>query len=153
MKPVRTWVLIADGGHAKVLESKRPGSELVPIDDMIISVELPANRDIGTDRPGRSFESHGRGRHAMESPTDPHRALKRGFARKLGKALQTKLVENRFDRLVLVAPPPALGDLRAVLPKSVRAKIVAELAQDLVKTPHDQLPRHLKGVLGDRPKL
>ena len=152
MRPIRTWVLIADGGHAKVFESERPGSDLVLIDDMIFSVELPANRDILTDRPGRGFESHGRGRHAMESPTDPHRALKRAFAKKLGKTLETKLVENRFDRLVLVAPPPALGDLRDVLPKSVRTKVVAELAQDLVKAPRNQLPRHLKSVLGGRPK-
>jgi protein required for attachment to host cells len=148
MKPKRTWVLIADGGHAKVFEREGPGATLAPVKDMTFSADLPANRDILTDRPGRDFESHGRGRHAMENRSDPHRALKREFAKKLGGILKTKLVEKRFDRLVLVAPPPALGDLRDALPKSVLAKVTAELAHDLVKTPHSELPRHLKDVLG-----
>ena len=150
MKPKRTWVLIADGGHAKVFESEGPGSDLAPVQGMVFSAELPANRDILTDRPGRDFESHGRARHAMENRSDPHRALKREFATKLGGILEAKLAEKRFDRLVLVAPPPALGDLRDVLPKSVRTKVTAELAHDLVKTPHSELPRHLEGVLRRR---
>jgi protein required for attachment to host cells len=148
MKPKKTWVLIADGGHAKVFESEGPASGLTPVSDMVFSVDLPANRDILTDRPGRDYESHGRSRHAMENRSDPHRQLKRDFAKKLGGILETKLVEKRFDRLVLVAPPVALGDLRDVLPKAVQAKVVAELAHDLVKTPHHELPSHLKDVLG-----
>jgi protein required for attachment to host cells len=152
MKPKRTWVLIADGGHAKVFESEGPGTDLAPVQGMVFSVDLPANRDILTDRPGRGFESHGPGRHAMENRSDPHRALKREFAKKLGGILETKLAEKSFDRLVLVAPPPALGDLRDVLPKTVLTKVTAELAQDLVKTPHSELPRHLEGVLGRKSK-
>ena len=152
MKRKRTWVLIADGGHAKVFESEGPGTELAPVQGMIFSVDLPANRDILADRPGRGHEFHGPGRHAIENRSDPHRALKREFAQKLGGILEAKLAEKSFDRLVLVAPPPALGDLRDVLPKSVLAKVTAELAQDLVKTPHSELPSHLEGVLGGQPK-
>jgi protein required for attachment to host cells len=43
-----------------------------------------------------------------------------------------------------------LGDLRDALPKSVHGKVVAELAQDLVKTPHSELAGHLEEVLGRR---
>jgi protein required for attachment to host cells len=150
MKPKRTWVLIADGGHAKVFQNEEPGSDLEPVHGMVFSADLPPNRDILTDRPGRNFESHGRGRHAMENRSDPHRGLKREFAKRLGGILETNLADKRFDRLVLVAPPPTLGDLRDVLPKSVLAKVTAELAQDLVKTPHSDLPSHLKDVLGRR---
>jgi protein required for attachment to host cells len=147
MKRKRTWVLIADGGHAKVFESLGPGSDLVPVGDMTFSADLPANRDILTDRPGRDFESHGRARHAMENRSDPHRTLKREFAQKLGTILEARLADKRFDRLVIVAPPSMLGDLRDVLPKGVLGKVAAELAHDLVKTPHSELPGHLKGVL------
>jgi protein required for attachment to host cells len=148
MKPKRTWVLIADGGHAKVFETEGSTSDLAPVSDMAFSAELPANRDILTDRPGRSFESQGRARHAKENRSDPHRELKRDFARKLGGMLETKLADKRFERLVLVAPPVTLGDLREALPTAVRAKVVAELAHDLVRTPHHELPEHLKDVLG-----
>jgi protein required for attachment to host cells len=147
MKPRKTWVLIADGGHAKVFETGGPASELAPVGDMVFSAELPPNRDILTDRPGRSFESQGRARHAKENRSDPHRELKRDFAGKLGGILETKLADKRFDRLVLVAPPVTLGDLREALPRNVKATVVAELAHDLVKTPHHELPDHLEAVL------
>ena len=42
---------------------------------------------------------------------------KRAFAKSVGKALEARLGEGRFERLVVVAPPPALGDLRQALPK------------------------------------
>jgi protein required for attachment to host cells len=147
MKSNRTWVLIADGGHASVFETQGNYSDLAPVEDMRLSANLPANRDILTDRPGRSFESQGRARHAKENPSDPHRELKRAFAKKLGAVLKAKLAEKRFDHLVIVAPPSTLGDLRKILPKSTLSKVTAELAQDLVKIPQSELPRKLKDVL------
>jgi protein required for attachment to host cells len=151
MKPVRTWVLIADGGHAKVLETRGPGSGLEAQADMTFSVDLPRSHEILTDRAVRSYESRGHARHAKGDSVDPHRELKRAFAKQLGKELLTRLSEDRFDRLVLVAPPPALGDLRAALPRAVRARVVGEVAQDLVKTPKARLWPHLAQVLGPEP--
>jgi hypothetical protein len=55
MKPNRTWVLIADGGHASGFETQANHSDLAPVEDMTFSVNLPAS--ILSDRPGRSFES------------------------------------------------------------------------------------------------
>ncbi len=150
MKRKRTWVLVADGGHAKVFQSEGRNSELVPVEGMIFSADLPANRDILTDRPGRAFESQGRAHHAKENPSDPHRELKRAFAKKLAGILEAGLVEKRFDRLVVVAPPATLGDLRDALAKRVHGKVVAELAHDLVKTPHGELAGHLEDLLGGK---
>ena len=45
----------------------------------------------------------------------PHRELKRDFAVRLAKMLDQRCREHAFDRLVLVAPPTALGDLRSAL--------------------------------------
>jgi protein required for attachment to host cells len=90
-------------------------------------------------------------RHAKDERVDPHRELKRAFAKSVGKALEARLADGRFECLVVVAPPPALGDLRQALPKKARAAIVGEVAQDLVKTPKARLWLHLEGVLGNAP--
>ncbi len=148
MKPERTWILIADGRRAKVLESRGPNSEFVPIDDMSIEVELPANRDIQDDRPGRSFESSNPTRHSMVSRTDPHRELKRSLARHVADKLDVALKERRFEHLAIVAPPPTLGDLRQALSEPLHAMITAELAKDLTHVPHHNLPPHLEEILG-----
>lgn len=80
-KATRTWLLIADGSRAKVMEADEQGVGFRNVEDMARSIALPKSRDILADKPGRTFDSVGAGRHAKESPTDPHRHLKREFAR------------------------------------------------------------------------
>jgi protein required for attachment to host cells len=152
MKAKRTWILIADGSRAKVLESHGPVSDLVPVEDMAIAKELPANRDLQENRPGRSFESFTPMRHAMENRVEPHRQLKRELAGEIADKLERSLRAGRFDRLAIIAPPTFLGDLRSALSDQVRGKVAAELAKDLVKVPHQDLPRRLEGIWGVAPK-
>ena len=52
MNSERTWVLIADGGHASVFETQANHPDLTPVEEMTFSANLPANRDILTDVPG-----------------------------------------------------------------------------------------------------
>ena len=88
MKPIRTWVLIADAARARVFEARGRGHGLTNVLDMRLDAELAPSRELGTDRPGRSFESVGSTRHAMESPSDPHREQKRQFARRIAAAVE-----------------------------------------------------------------
>jgi protein required for attachment to host cells len=152
MKPERTWIVIADGHEAKVLESHGSHSELVPVGDMAVTMDLPPNREIQDDRPGRSFESSGPTRHAVESRTDPHRELKRELARNVAGKLDLALRDQRFDRLVIVAPPVTLGDLRRALSDQLEGRVTAELAKDLVHVPHHDLPTHLAAIWGAKAK-
>jgi protein required for attachment to host cells len=122
-------------------------SQLHRVEDMHFATDLPATHEIVRDRVGRSFESVGAARHAKDARTDPHRELKRQFARKVSDALHSRLANGRFEHLILIAPPVTLGDLRAVLPKPVRERIRAELPQDLVKIPARKLRRHLRTAL------
>ncbi len=54
MKPIRTWVLIADAARARVFEARGKGHGLTAVRDMTLDAELAPSRDLGTDRPGRS---------------------------------------------------------------------------------------------------
>lgn len=143
MKPIRTWILIADAARARVFETRGRGSGLTPVEDMTLDAELPPSREIGADRPGRAFNSVGNMRHAMEPPTDPHREQKRQFARRIASAVEERQAARSFDRLVIVAPPVTMGDLRAVLPEKVKAAVTAEIVADLTNTPVAELPAHL----------
>jgi protein required for attachment to host cells len=147
MKPVRTWILIADGGRGRIVENAGPGRGVRPANGMEFEAELPANRDIVSDRPGRTVESVGYARHSKEEPTDPHRELKRRFATMLCSVLERKLAEKAFDRLILVAPAATMGDLRAALSEQVRARVSAELVADLTKVPINKLDQHLADVI------
>jgi protein required for attachment to host cells len=143
MKPIRTWVLIADAARARVFETMGKGTGLTVVSDMAFDAKLAPSHMLGTDRPGRSFESVGSTRHAMESPSDPHREQKRQFARLIAHVLEERQAASGFDRLVVVAPAVTMGDLRTALPDKVKAVVVAELVADLTHTPVSELPAHL----------
>ncbi len=102
---------------------------------------------MGTDKPGRTFDRVGTGRHAKEPRVDWHRFEKHKFARSMAKVLDKAAGNGAFDRLVLVAPPQTLGELRSALDKKTRARITAESAKDLTNLSIHELPEHLSEVV------
>jgi protein required for attachment to host cells len=147
MNKTVTWVVVADGSRARLFFNQGPGKGLHPLPDGNISVEHPPTREINADRAGRTFDSAGEGRHAKEPSTDPHRNSKRVFAQKVANRLEQGHRQNAFDRLVLVAPPQALGDLRASLDKGVRTKVSGELNKDLTHLKDHELLAPIGSVL------
>jgi protein required for attachment to host cells len=147
MKPIRTWVVIADAARAKIYVNEGPGRGLALVPDSEVEAELPASHDIGSDRPGVGFSSADGRRHGIEPKSDPHRILKARFANSLAEDLDRRLAEGSFDRLVLVAPPAFLGDLRQALSDRLRQVIEAEIAKDLTKMPEAELHEHLADTI------
>lgn len=147
MKPTTTWILIADGARARIFANRGPGKGITAVEGAELVADHRPDREIMSDRPGRTFESANTMRHAIEPHHDPHRELKRSFSERLAAMLDKQLAAKAFDRVILVAPPAMLGDLRASLSAQVRAAVYAELDKDLTKTPAEELPDHLAAVL------
>ena len=147
MKPRTTWILIADGARARIFANLGPGKGITPVAGGVLESDHAPSRELASDRPGRTFESADVMRHAIDPAQDPHRELKRAFAERLAALIDKRLAENAFDRLILVAPPVTLGDLRAALSKPVRERVSAEIDNDLTKIPVEELPSHLASVL------
>jgi protein required for attachment to host cells len=144
---MKTWILIADAAHARVLEASGPGKPLVPVPDFEMRADLPRSHDLGTDRPGRTHESVGTTRHAVEPRSDPHRQLKHDFAVRVAERLDAAAAAKSFDRLVVAAPPAMLGDLRQAMHKQTHQLIAAEVPKDLVKVADRDLRPHFADVI------
>ncbi len=147
MKGTVTWVVVADGARARLFANNGPGKGLTAVPNGTFSGPNAAARDIGSDRPGRTFDSAGDGRHAKEPRSDPQRTEKRDFVHTVAQHLRHAHNRQAYDRLVLVAPPQALGDLRASLDNGVRAKISAELNKDLTHLKDHELAEPIGKVL------
>jgi protein required for attachment to host cells len=144
MKPVRTWILIADAGRARVLQNLGPGKGTTAVDGLASESALPSStNEIVADRQGRSFESAGSTRHPLEPRTDPREQMKRNYLEMLADQIDGKLQAGAFDRLVVVAPPQALGVLRGAFTDRVKQAVSGEVAKDLTKTPDHDLAAHL----------
>jgi protein required for attachment to host cells len=144
MKATRTWFLVADGARARIVETTGSNKEVRMVDLGQLEAESRPSRELGSDRPGRVSESVGQQRHAIEPRKDPHRGLETLFAHQLVDILDERLASKSFDRLVLVAPPVMLGDLRKALSEALRAVVAAEVAKDLTKVATNELMRHLE---------
>lgn len=126
-KPV-TWILIADGSRAKIFEAAGQGKILQKSE---LSTPHPPSRDLVSDRPGRTFDSTGTGRHAKQPPSDPHDKAESDFLRSIVKQLEESQQKKEFDRLVVVAAPRALGTLRGFFPETLSSSVAQEIAHDL----------------------
>jgi protein required for attachment to host cells len=94
MKPMRTWVLIADGARARIFCNDGPGKGLHAVEGCDFHGGHGRTHDIMSDREGRVASSGGSACSAVQARSDPHHELKRKFAHEVADAL---------DRLVIVA--------------------------------------------------
>jgi protein required for attachment to host cells len=148
MKKKITYILVADGARARLYFNAGVGKGVQPVSGATHKADLHHHdREILTDKPGRAFSSVGTGRSAMEPSTEWHRFEKHKFAREMAKVLDAAAANKAFDRLILVAPPATLGDLRTELGDNTRKMITAELPKDLTRHAEEDLPQHLETVL------
>ncbi|GAW33399.1 protein required for attachment to host cells [Roseovarius sp. A-2] len=145
-----TWVLIADGEKALFLRNSvdaiSPALDVVRKDEQ----ENPSDYDQSANRPGRKHDT-GVGQVSAMDDTDWHELAKERFAHELAEILYKYAHRGAFERIVLVAAPHALGDLRKALHKEVRDKVVAEIPKDLTHHSLDKVATMLKAELD--PKL
>lgn len=129
-----TWVLVADGEKALFL--KNGGDAQYPNLHVVrkIKEENPPTREQGTDRPGRYNDGPTVHRSAVEE-TDWHRLAKERFADEIAEQLYRMAHGGAFDEIILVAPPPVLGEMRKKLHKEVEDKVAGELAKTLTNVP------------------
>ncbi|UYO00797.1 MAG: host attachment protein [Devosia sp.] len=147
MKSTKTWILIADGTQARILQHNGPGKGLAQVENLDWSIDPLQTQDINADRPGRSFSSVGPGRSAMEPKTDPAEHREAEFVRSVAQVLEAKAKSGAYDRLVIAAAPIALGNLRKALSDHVKKTVVAELDKDLTNLPTPQLNKHFDGII------
>ena len=100
----------------------------------------PATREQGTDRPGRSNASVGVIRSAMEE-TDWHHIAEERFASELAEALYRHAHANLFEKLVVIAPPKVLGNLRKAFHSAVAERVTAEIPKELTSHPISEIER------------
>jgi protein required for attachment to host cells len=146
MKPIVTWILVADGAQAKVFEHGGPGKGLTAVEGLQFEQEPLRAREINSDRPGR-YHGGGVGSRSGMEEADPVQVREERFVKSVAEQLEAMRKQGRFDRLIIAAAPSALGDIRPVLSDQVREAIVAELPKDLTNVPRPQLERHFETLL------
>jgi protein required for attachment to host cells len=140
--PWESWVIVCDGAKALVLQNAGDNQHMNLQVRETFEQPNEADRDIGAGKPGRSHQADGLGGSAVEE-TSWHDQAEDAFLKQVASKVDELVHEKDAKRIVLVAPPKALGKLRPNLSAGAQAAITFELAKDLTNIPIDQIERHL----------
>lgn len=126
----KIWVLAANSGNATLYAADSPTAPLTELETFDNPGARAKQMDLTSDRPGRSFDSHGEGRHAMETDVEPKEQEQIRFAKLIADRLEQGRVDNDFERLVVVATPAFLGQLRANFGTSLSSLVSLQIDKD-----------------------
>lgn len=127
-----TWVLIAQGSAARLVEVSKNGQEIALVEEFFHPETAEKGTSVYSDRPGRSYESAGHARHAMAWPTplDEHERMM--FAKELADFLAKAFAQNRFSQVIIVSAKELLGEIRRAVSRPVSKVITHQLNKDLL---------------------
>lgn len=135
----KTWALVSDGVHARILRDLEDGDSQDPI-ELVSKAKSLHLRDHLSDEPGRSFASHGGGRRsAMESGSDAVLRDMQDFAQETLSVLEDHFRKEHLTRLAIFAAPKMLGVLRREMPASLKNAVTLESDLNLVNLPEAKL--------------
>jgi protein required for attachment to host cells len=142
-----TWVVTADSSKADFFEVDRIGGDFRPVRSLAHTEATLKGQDLTTDRPGRSFDSAGQGRHAMSSQVDPRAHEADVFAREVSETLELGRTRGNFGRLIVLAPPDFLGRLRKTISPAANKLVVETVPKSVVGLGAEEIRKRLKTLI------
>ena len=135
-------VLVADGRKSLFFrnegDAERMNLQMIDGEEQ----KNPADRDQKSDAAGRASSPQGASNSSM-GETDFHQQEEDRFAAGLADDLRRRTLSGEIEKLVIVAPPKTLGELRKHLHGEVERRVSAQIPKDLTGHPVDQIQRIL----------
>ena len=138
----RTLVVAADGGQARFFDERRQGGRLIEHPEWVETVTAGPRPHRS---PGAIHDRMGHAHHGTSS-RPPSDQMEEQFCTRLAERIGEVFQAERFDALVLFAPPRALGRLREHLEPAIRSHLVLDAPRDIVAETEDALRRRLRDL-------
>jgi protein required for attachment to host cells len=123
----RCYVIAGDSAEARVFLTERRFGVWSEVATLTNPEATKREQDLLTDKPGRVFDSFGKGRHAMTPEESSRQHQKHRFAHDVVTFLSKGITAGDFSHLVLIVEPTFLGHLRQELSPALKKSIVYEL--------------------------
>ena len=139
----KIWIVVADEAKARVLSTDKSSGPLVEVNSMTSSEGTMMERDLVSDKPGRSSDSSGTGIHSVGEKSEHKEQYAIRFAKELSDDLEKNLRSKAFMKLIIVAAPHFLGLLRNELSPADSEMVSLEVNKDLtIMEPKDIREHH-----------
>lgn len=135
IKIPRLWTVVTDREKAHIYRKVRQKIEKI----------ADAHEGHARSHPEQAG-SKGAISHGYDARSEKRHHADSAFLQKLTEWLERAAGEDAFDKLVLVAPPHALGDIRTLLGQKTQARLLTEVDKDWIKLPQKEIEAHLSEV-------
>lgn len=141
------WVVVADASRARIFLTDRHVTALSELKTFVHPESRLHEQALTSDLPGRSFDSTGKGRHAMGQDVEPKKQEAINFAKFLANHIDAGRKDAKYTQLIIIAAPAMLGMLRDCLAAETRKLVIKEIDKDLTQHSIDDIQQHLPAPL------
>lgn len=145
MKPM--MIVVADSSRARIFTVDSAHSPLFEVETIAHPEARLHERDMVSDLPGKESGKGGAGDHAYQDKIEPKKEEMIIFAKRIADYLEHARNINKLNKLLLIAAPAFLGELRKQLSTATSNKIVFELDKNLVHHDEVDIRKHLSAFI------
>lgn len=137
------WVLVADESKARLFSTDKIRTELIESQTFSNPDAHLFEHELVAEGMGRSYDSHGKHRHAMEPKTSERDSILLRFVKNIVHRLEKGATSEEYRHLILVAPPDMLGVIRQELGENTRKRVHHAIAKELAQAKPEEILKHL----------
>ncbi len=133
----KTWVVVADGGSARILLNTHR-------DQGLTEIPLAGKHDPRLAGHGDNAENV---HHTPVFKPTEERRNEDQFVYTLAETVQSAVAKHECDGLILISPANVLGQLRKALSSATQKKVLAEIVHDYTHQDKKFIYEHVKSHL------
>ncbi len=134
----KTWVVVADRSRARIFSIAKPNGPLMELEDLVHPEARAHERDLTTDRPGRSPDHN-----ALGNAHSARDEQAQEFVREISQRLEKGRVHGELERLLVIAAPDVLGMLRKTMNGNLAKLVTLEIDKNVTQ----QSPADIRRLL------
>lgn len=125
------WVVLFNSNACRIFTFSEVKHELILLRELNHPENKEKNKDLVSDKPGHyDTRSHAGGSYSQH--TDPKEVKIDQFVLEIDKYLDEERKNQKYDELVIIAPPKMMGHLSQHINKNVEKLITHRIQKDLV---------------------
>ncbi len=136
-------LVVADSARARIFSFDKKHRSLEELEDLVYPESRLDPVDRTEKQAGSTHDRVGPGRHRVDPHTSVADVGRLQFARQVAAHLESAVNSNRVDKLVLIAAPKFLGELRDGLDSKILSHVALEIDKDLSKLTPEEILEHL----------
>ena len=137
------WTVVSNSNRVRLFAGRHLRSPIEEIGSFVHPEARLKEQELKSASPGRAFDSFGKGRHSMEHKVDAKKQQRINFADEIAEYLDKSRAQNKFSRLILIASPDFLGELRNKLSAHTMACIELSIDKDLTLKSVEEIQQHI----------